>query len=127
VTGSNRTSRRHFFLVDQLFLSLTGYTQSMVVDSARIVTGWTVGRHGEFAYYNDWHYVGPVSVLGFSAAKPGDVNGWIHRQFLDVAACLSAFATDLGAGLSNVTVVTLTEFGRRAQENGSDAGGAGHR
>ena len=22
------------------------------------MTGYTIGIHGEFAYYNDWHYVG---------------------------------------------------------------------
>jgi uncharacterized protein (DUF1501 family) len=56
--------------------------------------------------------------------KPGDTTGWMHRQLADVASCLAAFATDLGAGLSNVSLVTLTEFGRRAQENGD--GGVDH-
>ena len=28
--------------------------------------------------------------------KPGDTNGWMHRQLADVAACLAAFAKDLG-------------------------------
>jgi uncharacterized protein (DUF1501 family) len=56
--------------------------------------------------------------------KPGDPTGWMHRQLADVASCLAAFATDLGAGLANVSLVTLTEFGRRAQENGD--GGVDH-
>jgi uncharacterized protein (DUF1501 family) len=56
--------------------------------------------------------------------KPGDTSGWMHRQLADVAACLLAFATDLGPLLSNVNIVTLSEFGRRAAENGS--GGADH-
>jgi uncharacterized protein (DUF1501 family) len=56
--------------------------------------------------------------------RPGDASGWMHRQLADVAACLAAFATDMGAGLANVTLVTLTEFGRRAQENGD--GGVDH-
>jgi uncharacterized protein (DUF1501 family) len=55
---------------------------------------------------------------------PGDTNGWLHRQLADVAACLAAFATDLGPALANVNIVTLSEFGRRAAENGS--GGADH-
>ena len=55
---------------------------------------------------------------------PGDTTGWLHRQLADVAACLAAFATDLGAVLANVDIVTLSEFGRRAAENGS--GGADH-
>jgi uncharacterized protein (DUF1501 family) len=54
----------------------------------------------------------------------GDTKGWLHGQLADVAACLAAFATDLGPALSKVTLVTLSEFGRRAYENGS--GGADH-
>jgi uncharacterized protein (DUF1501 family) len=56
--------------------------------------------------------------------QPGDTKGWLHGQLADVAACLAAFATDLGPALSKVTLVTLSEFGRRAYENGS--GGADH-
>ena len=55
---------------------------------------------------------------------PGDTNGWMHRQLADVAACLAAFATDLGATFNKVNVVTLSEFGRRATENGG--GGVDH-
>jgi uncharacterized protein (DUF1501 family) len=56
--------------------------------------------------------------------KPGDTTGWMHRQLADVAACLVAFATDLGAMFNKVNVVTLSEFGRRAKENGG--GGFDH-
>ena len=55
---------------------------------------------------------------------PGDTNGWMHRQLADVAACLAAFATDLGPTFNKVNVVTLSEFGRRAHENGG--GGVDH-
>jgi uncharacterized protein (DUF1501 family) len=37
---------------------------------------------------------------------------------------LAAFGTDLGARLGDVSLVTLTEFGRRVEENGS--GGVDH-
>ena len=64
-----------------------GYTQAEVVDSARILTGWTVGRHGEFAYYNDWHYTGPVKVLGFSATNADEFGGLtLGTQYLDYLA-----------------------------------------
>jgi uncharacterized protein (DUF1501 family) len=56
--------------------------------------------------------------------KPGDTTGWMHRQLADVAACLAAFAKDLGTGMNGVSLVTLTEFGRRAHENGD--GGLDH-
>ncbi len=42
----------------------------------------------------------------------------------EVAASIAAFATDLGAAFDRVTVVTLSEFGRRVTENGS--GGVDH-
>jgi uncharacterized protein (DUF1501 family) len=58
--------------------------------------------------------------------QPGDATGWMHKQLLDVGACLAAFAQDLGSGLNNVTLVTLTEFGRRAAENGSGGVDHGH-
>ena len=56
--------------------------------------------------------------------KAGDTSGWLHTQLADVAACLAAFATDLGPALAKVNIVTLSEFGRRVQENGS--GGVDH-
>jgi uncharacterized protein (DUF1501 family) len=55
---------------------------------------------------------------------PGDTTGWMHRQLADVAACLAAFASDLGTAFNKVNVVTLSEFGRRAKENGG--GGVDH-
>jgi uncharacterized protein (DUF1501 family) len=45
----------------------------------------------------------------------------------ELAGALAAFATDLGpAGLANVTIVTLSEFGRRVEENGSGGVDHGH-
>jgi uncharacterized protein (DUF1501 family) len=50
----------------------------------------------------------------------GNVNGGDMRNNLDgFAKALAAFATDLGPSLSDVTLVTMTEFGRRVQENGN--------
>lgn len=57
-----------------------------------------------------------------------DLGGWDHHDdeitelpplLAELAATLAAFDADLGAGMSNVTVVTMTEFGRRARENAS--------
>ncbi len=50
--------------------------------------------------------------------------GWQQKKFQDVADCLVAFTTDMGPGMAGVTVLTLSEFGRRVEENGS--GGADH-
>ena len=57
-----------------------------------------------------------------------DLGGWdthnnqaneLNANFDELGKTLAAFATDLGAGMNNVTVLTMTEFGRRVAENGS--------
>ncbi|WP_148611947.1 DUF1501 domain-containing protein [Nocardioides rubriscoriae] len=51
-------------------------------------------------------------------------GGWMHDHLTHFAASVSAFFADLGASASRVTVVTISEFGRRVEENGS--GGVDH-
>jgi len=51
-------------------------------------------------------------------------EGWMAAKLADLAAALAAFATDLGPALDRTTLVTLSEFGRTAAENGS--GGTDH-
>ena len=51
-------------------------------------------------------------------------SGRMHDHLDELARCLAAFAADLGPMLDGVTLVTLSEFGRRVEENGS--GGADH-
>ncbi|MGG5257288.1 DUF1501 domain-containing protein [Phycicoccus avicenniae] len=51
-------------------------------------------------------------------------NGWMARQLTEVGKALAAFMTDLGTAADRVTLVTLSEFGRRVSENGS--GGVDH-
>ena len=62
-----------------------------------------------------------------------DIGGWDHHAAIgqvlpplltELAQGLLALRTDLGARMADVTVVTLTEFGRRAYQNGS--GGTDH-
>ncbi len=61
------------------------------------------------------------------------IGNWDHHASQTVvlpdvlreyAGTLAAFATDLGARMQNVTVISMSEFGRRAQENAS--GGTDH-
>ena len=74
------------------------------------------------------------TTAGLIRAKVGvkavavDSGGWDHHVDLkqrvndtigDLATCLAAFFTDLGPEAGRVTVVTLSEFGRRLTENGS--------
>ncbi|MFP2924228.1 DUF1501 domain-containing protein [Pyxidicoccus sp. 3LG] len=52
------------------------------------------------------------------AAQGAEVGVFANRC-RELAGALSAFATDLGPRLEQVTVVVLTEFGRTVRENGS--------
>ncbi|MDQ3815473.1 MAG: DUF1501 domain-containing protein [Armatimonadota bacterium] len=54
-------------------------------------------------------------------------GGVFTVQVDDLAKCLAAFAADMGREMNRVTVVVMTEFGRRVQENsglGTDHGRA---
>jgi uncharacterized protein (DUF1501 family) len=53
-------------------------------------------------------------------------NGDMKNHLGELAAALGAFATDLGPALDNTTVITMTEFGRRVQENGNAGTDHGH-
>ncbi len=53
-------------------------------------------------------------------------SGWLHDKLDELSRSLDAFATDLGAKLGDVTLVTLTEFGRSLVENGSGGVDHGH-
>ena len=57
-----------------------------------------------------------------------DTGGWDHHNNLtsrlngkltELSEGLAAFLQDMGARMANVTVITMTEFGRRAGENAS--------
>jgi uncharacterized protein (DUF1501 family) len=51
-------------------------------------------------------------------------SGWMHDNLTGLGQALAAFSADLGTQMSNVAVVTLSEFGRRVMEN--DSGGLDH-
>jgi uncharacterized protein (DUF1501 family) len=50
--------------------------------------------------------------------------GWLQRNAADLAGGIAAFFADLGGVADRVTLVTLSEFGRRVMENGT--GGLDH-
>jgi uncharacterized protein (DUF1501 family) len=60
------------------------------------------------------------------AGMGGPDAGWMHDHLTELARSLDAFATDLGPLMDGVTVVTLSEFGRRVAENGSGGVDHGH-
>ena len=58
-----------------------------------------------------------------------DIGGWDHHENInnvlpglltELSNTLAAFDTDLGTAMANVSVVTMTEFGRRAFQNASN-------
>jgi uncharacterized protein (DUF1501 family) len=53
-------------------------------------------------------------------------KGWMVDKLSDLATALAAFAKDLGPAFDRVTLVTLSEFGRRVAENGSGGTDHGH-
>ncbi|GAB2574761.1 hypothetical protein Aab01nite_15260 [Paractinoplanes abujensis] len=51
----------------------------------------------------------------------------MYDNLTDLATALAAFAADLGPeGMKSVTLLTISEFGRRVQENGSRGADHGH-
>ena len=54
-----------------------------------------------------------------------NLDNWMFKELNDVAKCLEAFTRDLGTEFNRVTMVLMTEFGRRVEENktlGTDHG-----
>ena len=51
-------------------------------------------------------------------------GGWMFDKLRDVGDSIGAFFADLGSAAQGVTLVTLSEFGRRVEEN--DSGGVDH-
>ncbi len=49
----------------------------------------------------------------------GIIDGQTAGDLKDLSDCIQAFKDDIGSLWGNVTVVTITEFGRRLQENAS--------
>jgi uncharacterized protein (DUF1501 family) len=67
--------------------------------------------------YGDWDMHAGMGRVG---------GGWMVDHLTELSGALAAFATDLGPRLADVTLVTLTEFGRRVEENGSGGTDHGH-
>jgi len=87
-------------------------------DVARLIKA-DVGLRIAAVSRGGWDYhtnIGPVD--GGQGSMAGDLA--------EVAQGLAAFAADLGEHYRRVTVVTLTEFGRRVQQNGNNGLDHGH-
>ena len=58
--------------------------------------------------------------------EQGGADGWLSDMIADFGAGLAAFYADMQAYLDRVTVVTMSEFGRRVAENASRGTDHGH-
>jgi uncharacterized protein (DUF1501 family) len=56
----------------------------------------------------------------------GNVNGQLANRLKDFSDSIAAFWRDLGDSAGNVTLVTMSEFGRTARENGTGGTDHGH-
>lgn len=85
-------------------------------DVARLVKAG-VGLQVAAVDYGNWDMHSALGVFG---------AGRMHDQLTELAKALAAFAEDLGSLMGNVTVVTVSEFGRRVAENASGGVDHGH-
>ena len=56
----------------------------------------------------------------------GNVNGQLANRLTDFTEGISAFWLDMGSEAENVTLVTMSEFGRTAHQNGTGGTDHGH-
>lgn len=56
----------------------------------------------------------------------GSVNGQLANRLSDFSNSIAAFWRDMGDDAANITLVTMSEFGRTAQENGTGGTDHGH-
>jgi uncharacterized protein (DUF1501 family) len=59
-------------------------------------------------------------------ANQGDVNGQLAGKLYDFGRALAALHADLGDRMSDVVVLTMTEFGRSVRQNGNRGTDHGH-
>jgi len=59
-------------------------------------------------------------------AAEGGGNGQLANRLRDFAQSIAAFAKDLGSRMADVTLVTMSEFGRTVKENGNRGTDHGH-
>ncbi len=94
----------------------TGELGEAMADVARLVRGGA-GLRAVSIDFGSWDMH-----TGLGAAGDGEMADHLG----ELAGALAAFAQDLGALFANVTVVTMSEFGRRLEENGSGGVDHGH-
>jgi uncharacterized protein (DUF1501 family) len=85
-------------------------------DVARLIKA-DVGLQIACVDFGEWDMHAGMGTVG---------SGWLRSHLSQLAKTLDAFASDLGSAMGRVTVITLSEFGRRLKENGSGGTDHGH-
>jgi uncharacterized protein (DUF1501 family) len=75
-----------------------------------------LGVEAAFADVNGWD----------THHNQGSVSGQLANRLSDFSTSIAAFWRDLGDDAANVTLVTMSEFGRTARENGTGGTDHGH-
>lgn len=90
-----------------------GPLRDVLANTAALIRA-DVGTRVVTVDYGDWDMH-----AGLANGDGDPSKGWMHDQVSHLAGALAAFFADLGNAASRVTVVTLSEFGRRVKENDS--------
>ncbi len=78
-----------------------GYTEADVLNSAYIMTGFSIADDGSFLYRPNYHYTGPVTVLGFSSANGSQDGGLaVGEEYLRYLATHPSTANYLATKLA---------------------------
>ncbi len=97
-------------------IPMTGYPngqlKAVLANTAALIKA-DVGTKVVTIDYGDWDMHS-----GLGGNDPA--LGWMHDQVTHLAGSLKAFFADLGAASSRVTVATMSEFGRRVEQNGDN-------
>jgi uncharacterized protein (DUF1501 family) len=88
----------------------TGPLREVLANTAALIRA-DVGTRVVTVDYGNWD-------MHNGLADGDPTRGWMADQVRHLAGSLAAFFADLGSAASRVTVVTLSEFGRRVEENG---------
>lgn len=88
-----------------------GALREVLANTAALIRA-DVGTRVVTIDYGDWDM--HTGMVDHDADPTG---GWMHDQVAHLAASLAAFFADLGSAAGRVTVVTLSEFGRRVAAN----------
>jgi uncharacterized protein (DUF1501 family) len=75
-----------------------------------------LGVEAVFADIGDWD----------THQNQGNINGRLANRLKEFSESISAFWQDMGDGAEQVTVVTMSEFGRTARQNGTGGTDHGH-